>query len=58
MERHHAKRRPKDYYRNYERRRKNSGKLFKARFKFIPKRIRKFLKTYPEHRQMLCVPVT
>lgn len=50
MKRHHTKRRlkdrPKDYYRNYERRRKNSGKLFKERFKFILKRIRKFLKMY------------
>ena len=62
MKRHHTKRRqkdrPRDYYRNYERRRKNGGKLFKARFKFILKRIRKFLKAYPEHRQMLCVLVT
>lgn len=62
MKRHHTKRRQKDrlrdYYRSYERRRKNSGKLFKERFKFILKRIRKFLKIYPEHRQMLCVLVT
>ena len=37
MKRHHTKRRqkdrPNDYYRNYERCRKNSGKLFKAPFK-------------------------
>ena len=62
MKRHRTKRRlkdrPKGYCRNYERRRKNGGKPFKARFKFILKRIRKFLKIYPGHRQMLYVLVT
>ena len=52
------KERSKDYYQNYERRRKNGGKLLKQQFKTIMKMVRKFPKTYPEYKPMLCVVMT
>ena len=55
----HYKRRSKNYKkdgysRDYERKRKNSGKQFKDRFKTILKMVRKFLKTNLEYKSMLC----
>ena len=55
----HYKRRSKNYKRDgysrdYERKRKNSGKQFKDGFKAILRMVRKFLKRNPEYESMLC----
>ena len=55
----HYKRRSKNYKkdgysRDYERKRKNSGKRFKDGFKAILRMVRKFLKRNPEYESMLC----
>ena len=58
----HYKRRSKNYKRDgysrdYERKRKNSGKRFKDGFKAILKLVWKFLKGNPEYESMLCALV-
>ena len=58
----HKKRRSKKHKKGYckahEKKRRNSGKAFKSRFKAMLKAVEEFLKGHPRYRQIKCALVS
>ena len=53
-----SKKHKKGYCKAHERKRRNSGKTFKSRFKVMFKVVEEFLKGYPRYKQIKCTLVS